>query len=81
MTEDEFFAWAERQELRWEFDGFAPVATNGGTVAHATISGNLTTALTIRLRGDRCRPYGPSMKIEVAGRIRYSDALVVCSPQ
>ena len=81
MTMDEFLAWEERQEPRWEFDGFAPVAMNGGTVAHSTIQRNLTTALTIRLRGSRCRPHGPSLKIEVAGRIRYPDALVVCSPQ
>jgi Uma2 family endonuclease len=81
MTLDEFLAWEERQELRWEFDGFAPVAMNGGTVAHSTIQRNLTTALTIRLRGGRCRPHGPSLKIEVAGRIRYPDAIVVCSPQ
>ena len=81
MTLDEFLAWEERQELRWEFDGFAPVAMNGGTVAHSTIQRNLTTALTIRLRGSRCRPHGPSLKIEVAGRIRYPDSLVVCSPQ
>jgi Uma2 family endonuclease len=79
MTLDEFLAWEERQELRWEFDGFAPVAMNGGTVAHSTIQRNLTTALTIRLRGGRCRPHGPSLKIEVAGRIRYPDAIVVCS--
>ncbi len=81
MTLDEFLAWEERQELRWEFDGFAPVAMNGGTVAHSTINGNLSFALHSRLRGSRYRPHGPSLKIEVAGRIRYPDALVICSPQ
>ena len=39
------------------------------------------TALTLRLRGGRCRPHGPDVKIEVAGSIRYPDALVICSPQ
>jgi Uma2 family endonuclease len=32
------------------------------------------------LRGSRRAPLGPNTKITVAGRIRYPDALVVCSP-
>ncbi len=38
ITLAEFLAWEERQELRHEFDGFAPVAMTGGTRAHETIS-------------------------------------------
>ena len=45
MTADEFLAWAAKQELRWEFDGFQPVATTGDTGAHALPQINLTTAL------------------------------------
>jgi Uma2 family endonuclease len=37
-------------------------------------------ALGIRLRGKPCRPHGSHLKIEVAGRIRYPDAFVVCTP-
>jgi hypothetical protein len=37
MTLAEFLAWEERQELRYEFDGFAPVALTGGTRAHDAI--------------------------------------------
>jgi Uma2 family endonuclease len=80
MTVDEFLAWEERQELRWEFDGFHPVAMTGGTAAHETIGGNVRTALDNRLRGRRCRVFGPTLKIEVVGRIRYPDAFVVCTP-
>jgi Uma2 family endonuclease len=80
MTLDEFLAWEERQELRYEFDGFQPVAMTGGTAEHADIQRNLITALTNRLRGSRCRPYGSHLKVEVVGRIRYPDAFVVCSP-
>ena len=29
MTVEEFLAWEERQELRYEFDGFRPVAMTG----------------------------------------------------
>jgi Uma2 family endonuclease len=79
MTMAEFLAWEERQEGRYEFDGFRPVAMTGGTFAHEVIGRNLRTELDIRLRGSRCVPLGPNSKIEVAGRIRYPDALVVCS--
>jgi Uma2 family endonuclease len=80
MTLEEFLAWEDRQELRYEFDGFAPKAMTGGTRGHSTIQINLTTALSTRLRGKPCRPHGSHLKIEVAGRIRYPDAFVVCSP-
>jgi Uma2 family endonuclease len=80
MSLAEFLAWEERQELRYEFDGFQPVAMVGGTAAHATVQRNLVTALTNRLRGSRCQPFGCELKIEVAGSIRYPDAFVVCTP-
>ncbi len=35
MTIDEFLAWEEGQELRWEFDGFEAVARTGGTAGHS----------------------------------------------
>ena len=80
MTEAEYLAWEERQERPFEFDGFRPVAMNGGTVAHGTIGTNLVFELSLRLRGKQCRAYGPSLKILVAGRVRYPDAFVACSP-
>lgn len=63
-----------------EFDGFRPVAMTGGTIAHEAIGRNLRTELDSQLHGSRCQTFGPTTKIEVAGRIRYPDALIVCSP-
>ncbi len=80
MTVGEFLAWEERQELRYEFDGFQPVAMAGGTAAQAAIQRNLLFALTGLLRGKPCQPYGSDLKIDVADRIRYPDAFVVCAP-
>jgi len=80
MTVDEFLAWEARQELRWEFDGFEPVAMTGGTAGHSAIQRNLTTALTNRLRGKPCQAYTSDLKILAAGAIRYPDAFVVCTP-
>jgi Uma2 family endonuclease len=80
MTMAEFLAWEERQELKHEFDGFAPVAMTGGTFAHSAIQMNLYRTLSNHLLGKPCRPMGSDLKILVAGRIRYPDAFVVCSP-
>lgn len=80
MSLEAFLAWEERQESRWEFDGFQPVAMTGGTFEHEVTGGNLRSALQSRLGAGRCRVLGPTLKIEVAGRIRYPDAFVVCTP-
>jgi Uma2 family endonuclease len=80
MTLEEFLAWEEREELRWEFDGFAPVATTGGTVEQGLIQTNLIGELGNRLRGGPWRVLGSHVKIAVAGSIRYPDAFVVCTP-
>jgi Uma2 family endonuclease len=81
MTLSEFLVWEEQQDLRYEFDGVGPVAMNGGTVEHSTIQSNLIHALHGRLGGGPCRVHGAGLKVQVAGRIRYPDAFVVCSEQ
>lgn len=80
MTLDEFLAWERGQELRHEFDGVRPVAMTGGTVEHSVIATNLVRALEDRLRGAQCRAFRGDLKIMAAGRIRYPDAMVTCTP-
>ncbi len=80
MTLDQFLAWEEGQDLRYEFDGFQPIAMAGGTAAHSAIQRNILFSLTGRLRGMRCQAHGSELKIQVAGRIRYPEAFVVCTP-
>jgi hypothetical protein len=50
MKLQEFLAWEEQQELRYEFDGKQPVGTTGGTAAHAIIQGNLARSVSGRIR-------------------------------
>lgn len=77
MTKQAFLAWEEGQELKWEYDGFGPVAMTGVSIAHATIHGNAITALNTRLRGGPCRAYGSDLKIEAGDNsVRYPDVLV-----
>lgn len=80
MTPEEFLAWEAGQELKWEFDGFEPVAMTGGTDAHAAIQANIITALTIRLRGQPCYVRGSEIKVQTSPGYRYPDAFVSCTP-
>jgi Uma2 family endonuclease len=79
-TQEEFFAWDGHQEGRYEFDGLAPVAMNGGTINHSIVIRNLHRALDRRLYGGRCQPLGPDAGLQTIGNaVRYPDALVTCS--
>ena len=80
MTLDEFLAWERGQELRYEFDGIRPAAMTGGTVEHSEIATNLVEALRERLQGKPCRAFRGDLKVVVAGRVRYPDTMVTCSP-
>jgi Uma2 family endonuclease len=80
MTLEEFLAWEEHQELKYEFDGFGPVAMAGGTLAHAVIQRNLAIAVGGRLLDKPRNFVGSDFKIEVAGSVRYPDAMVYCTP-
>lgn len=80
MTRDQFFEWAGAQNIRYEFDGFQPVAMTGGTFNHSTICHNLWSALRTRLIGTECRVLGPDAGVSTVGdAVRYPDALVTCS--
>lgn len=80
MSREEFFPWAQAQEVRYEFDGFEPVAMTGGTVNHDLIAVNLIAALRVRLRGSGCRPGGSNAGVATVGdAVRYPDALVSCA--
>jgi Uma2 family endonuclease len=79
LTIDEFLAWERRQDLRYEFDGVQIVAVTGGSLNHSAIATNIVAALERRLRPP-CRAYRGDVKVLTADTIRYSDAVVTCSP-
>jgi Uma2 family endonuclease len=79
MSLDQFLAWEDQQEERWEFDGHGPVAMVGGTLRHNIISGNLDAAFRRQLRAP-CRAYRETLRFRTSrGTIRYPDLVVVCS--
>jgi Uma2 family endonuclease len=80
LTLESFLAWEERQDLRYEFDGFRVIGMTGGTYAHARIQANLLRSLGNRLDGAPCRAVGSELKVQTATSVRYPDAFVVCAP-
>lgn len=78
MSIEDFLAWEARQEQKYEFDGFEPVAMAGGSRNHARIQRNLAMAVGSRLRGSPCEFLGSDMKLVTATRCRYPDGQVVC---
>ncbi len=81
MTQDEFFAWAETQDRRYEFDGFQPVAMTGGSGNHARIAGNISFELRRRL-GDTgpCEAFASDAGVQTKGEaVRYPDGVVTCT--
>ncbi len=79
MTIEEFVAWEERQELRYEFDGYAARAMTGGTYAHSVLQTNLLCSLSNALRGGPRRALGNNLKVRTNIGVRYPDALITCS--
>lgn len=80
MTREQFFAWAQAQGARYEFDGWQPVAMTGGTINHNQIAFNIHVALRERLRGTGCRPLGQDAGLATIGdTVRYPDGLVTCA--
>ena len=79
MSVEEFLAWENRQEERWEFDGYEPRAMVGGSSAHNQIAGALEFALRQRLAG-RCRVYRETMRLRLEHTARYPDIMVTCTP-
>ncbi len=83
MTQNEFFDWAEAQDMRHEFDGFQPVAMTGGNLGHSSIISNISNInfeLRSSLRGKSCKPLGPEAGVATVGdTVRDPDAVVTCT--
>ncbi len=80
MNQAEFLAWEVLQEERYEFDGTKAVAMADVTCGHDATGGTLRALLLQQLRGKSWRVSGPTLKIEVADRIRYPDAFIHHGP-
>jgi Uma2 family endonuclease len=77
MTVEEFLELAI--EGRAELEDGVLYMMAGGSVRHAAIGGNIYLALGNKLRGSRCRPFGPDLGVQTgAATVRLPDVSVYC---
>lgn len=79
---DSFLAWAEGQDARHEFVDGRITAMTGGSVRHSGIALNVAVALSRRLAGTPCRPFGSDLAVRTRNepvRLRFPDVSVVCN--
>ncbi len=80
MSLVEFLAWEREQPVRYEYAGGVATMMTGGSLAHATITMNVTAALRHALRGTGCRPFASDAKVIANETVRYPDVSVTCRP-
>ena len=64
--------------MRYEFDGFQPIAMTGGTAAHSAIQANIIFSLTGRLRQGR---HGPRRGLRGAQREHRTSGCLRQNPE
>jgi Uma2 family endonuclease len=80
LSFDEFLRWESAQEVRHEYLGGELFAMTGGTVAHATVTGNINAAFLAQLRNSGCRSLASDVlvRIETVDAGYYPDVVVTC---
>ncbi|GJG87861.1 hypothetical protein tb265_30420 [Gemmatimonadetes bacterium T265] len=81
MTLEQFLAWEEAQDRRYEFvDGFVRAMT-GGTLRHNAIVDNVHARLRGPARAAGCRSHFTDVGVRTpSGRSYYPDVVVRCGP-
>ena len=80
MTEAEYLAFADEQDIKYEYCDGVVYAMTGGTVRHGVITVNTSTHLNIALRESDCTVVSPDVRVFIAfkQRYRYPDVSVFC---
>lgn len=79
MSADEFLAWHERQEQRFELVDGVPVAMAGARRRHDQVVVNALVALGVHLGTGSCRPFSSDTAVRIsAHQVRYPDLGVDC---
>jgi Uma2 family endonuclease len=86
MSVEDFLAWEQTQDEKWELVDGEPVLRRtrlmaGGTQRHALLAANIIAALHPRLRGGPCRALTSDMKVRTDVAVRYPDVTVDCGTE
>lgn len=77
---DEYLAFERTANVKHEYFAGEIYAMPGGAPEHAALCANVTTLLSVALRGRRCRVHSADLRVRVlqTGLATYPDATVVC---
>ena len=79
MTVEEYFAFDEATEIRYEYIDGEIIPVTGGTLYHGIIMANASGELWQLLKGSDCRVISSDMRNRVSPtRYVYPDFSVVC---
>jgi len=80
MTVEEYLAFADANEGKYEYAGGKVLAMGGGSLRHATITANVITQLNVQLAERDCTVTSPDMRVQILkhGNYRYPDVSVFC---
>ncbi|MGB0523931.1 MAG: Uma2 family endonuclease [Flammeovirgaceae bacterium] len=77
-TEEEYLAFVEEQETKYEFvDGYI-LAMTGGSPNHSQIAMNAGVALSMALRNKDCIVFNSDLKLKAAQSYFFPDCMVIC---
>lgn len=80
MSVEEFLAWEQEQDLRYELVDGLPMAMTGGTEAHDNLRLAIASEFRRQLDRRRCRPHIDLKVVCPTGQIRYPDVQINCQP-
>jgi Uma2 family endonuclease len=80
LSFEDYLRIEEDSTTKHEFVGGQVFAMPGGTPEHAGVTANITSLLTIALRGKPCRVFSPDLRVRVqaTGVGTYADVTVIC---
>jgi len=81
LSHDEYFAFEQQEQVRYEYIAGEVFAMTGGTFKHGKISVNCTTCLSMALRGTPCSILNSDMKLFISEHDKYCypDAVLLCN--
>jgi Uma2 family endonuclease len=80
VTPEEYLALERKAEFKSEYIDGVIYALAGGSKRHSSVAVNISTSLSVQLRGRPCRVYNSDLKVTTPNlqRYFYPDVSVVC---
>lgn len=80
LTSEEYLAWERKQPFKNEYHNGQIVAMSGASLAHNSITVDITVQLSNQLMEGECQVFAGDMRVRTAPTVSYyyPDVIVVC---